>query len=215
MKSELKKEFDSFVDAFQKLESPLHVIYERTRSIPFIIVRNNIVLFFNEKAREEFNSIFGVEIAIGMTISECFKNNIFTERLDEHFQKSLKGDRIIAENLFGTGEKKVWYKMDFQPILRENRTIAVSISIRNINEKKKKDLRHQEQNDLLNGIVFMLCHDIRGPVASILGLVNIIDKSGLSEKNNEIIGFLEIVSKNLDRIITEVVSDINNFTLRE
>jgi len=215
MKTDPKRELKDFADALQDSDSPLHAIYESTRSIRFIIAQDYTVVFFNKKALEEFHYVFGIEITTGMSISNCFKNNNFTESLDVDFQKSLQGEHIIRDNLIGIGENKVWYKMDFHPLILENRTIAVSISIRNINDRKKKDLKIQEQNTLLNEIVFTLCHDIRGPVATILGLVNILDKSELSEKNKEIVGYLEIASNNLDKIITKVVSHIDTINLQE
>ncbi|MBL7911261.1 MAG: hypothetical protein JNJ41_09435 [Bacteroidia bacterium] len=206
-------DLETFDNTFKKPDKALQAIYESTRSIRFIISPDHTVLFFNKKAHKEFLSVFGIEIIIGMNISNYFKNNNFTESLDIHFQKTLKGEYIITENLIGPCNSKVWYKIDFHPLIIDDITIAVSISVRNINDKKKKDLKIQEQNALLGDIIFSLCHDVRGPVATILGLTSLLDKPELSEKNKEIVEYLEIATKNLDKIITKVVKDINNMNL--
>ena len=215
MKTYPKKEIDTLINDFQKSDKALQAIYESTRSIRFIIVPDYTVLFFNKKARDEFPSIFGIKIIIGMNFSDHFKHNNFIDSLDLHFQKSLTGEHIITENLIGLGNNKLWYKIDFHPLIIDGTTIAVSISIRNINDKKTKDLKIKEQNALLSDVVFSLCHSIRGPVATNLSLVSLLDKQNLSEKNKEIVGYLEISTKNLDKIITKVVGDINKISLSE
>ncbi|TCC92401.1 hypothetical protein EZ428_11825 [Pedobacter frigiditerrae] len=215
MKTYPRKEIQTFIDALHKSDKALQAIYESTRSIRFIIVPDYTVLFFNKKARDEFPSVFGIEIIIGMNFSNHFKKNTFIDSLDLHFQKSLTGEHIITENLVGSGNNKLWYKIDFHPLIIDGTTIAVSISIRNINDKKIKDLRIKEQNALLSDIVFSLCHSVRGPVATNLGLLSLLDRQKLSEKNKEIVRYLEISTKNLDKILTKVVGDINNINLSE
>jgi hypothetical protein len=203
------KELGAIIDALQKSEKTLQAIYESTKSIRFLVVPDHTVLFFNKKALEQCFSLFGIEIKTGVNISDYLKDNIITEDFDIHFEKSLNGEHVVAENLIGTGDDKTWYKIDYHPVIIDNKTIAVSISIRNINDNKKKEFMLQEQSSLLKDIQFTQTHNVRGPVANILGLVNLLDKSELSEKNIEILELLEIATKNLDKIIRTVVHDIN------
>ena len=215
MKTDSKKKTETVQDFFREPDKTLQAIYESTRSIRFIIFPDYTILFFNKIARDKFFSLFGIEIAIGMNISGYFKNKFFTENLDFYFQKSLDGEYVNTENLIEDDNNKKWYKTDFHPLILDERTIAVSISIRNINDRKKKEIKLQEQNILLRSIVFTMSHHVRAPVANILGLVSLVDKSGLSEKNKEICEYLEIAAKNLDKIITKVVVDISNIKVSE
>lgn len=208
------KELGAIIEALQKSEKTLRAMYESTKSIRFLVVPDHTVLFFNKKALEQFFSLFGSEIKMGVNISDYLKYNIITEDFDLHFKRSLNGEHIITENLIGAGIDKTWYKIDYHPVIIDYKTIAVSISIRNINDNKKKELMLQEQSTLLKDIQFTQTHNVRGPVANILGLVNLLDKSELSKKNKEIVELLEIATKNLDKIIRTVVHDISTSNQR-
>jgi len=212
MKANLQKKDENF---FQESDKILQAIYETTRSIRLILFPDYTILFFNKMARDKFFYLFEIEIVIGMNISNFINTKFFTENLDFHFQKSLVGEYVNTENLIEEENNKEWYKMDFHPLILDERTIAVSISIQNINDKKKKEIKIQEQNILLRDIVFTMSHGVRAPVANILGLMSLIDKSGFSEKNKEICEYLEIATKNLDKIITKVVVDISNIKVSE
>ncbi len=57
----------------------------------------------------------------------------------------------------------------------------------------------------------MQSHQTRQPVATILGLINILDKSELGEKNLEIIRLLEQTTQRLDDVIRDTVIKANSF----
>ncbi|MFZ6010989.1 MAG: CBS domain-containing protein [Bacteroidota bacterium] len=63
----------------------------------------------------------------------------------------------------------------------------------------------ERQNELLRQISWMQSHQTRQPVATILGLINIIDRSTLTENNLEIIGLLEKTTEKLDTVIRTTV----------
>lgn len=68
----------------------------------------------------------------------------------------------------------------------------------------------EKQNELLRQISWMQSHQTRQPVATILGLVNIVDKSSLTEDNLEIIGLLEKTAQELDEVIRSTVIKANS-----
>jgi PAS domain S-box-containing protein len=63
----------------------------------------------------------------------------------------------------------------------------------------------QERNKQLEEIAWLNAHEIRRPVASILGLMNLLDKENLANpQNQEIIPLLEKMVKELDIVIGNV-----------
>lgn len=215
MKTDTKKKRDVVQDSFRKSDKTLQAIYESTRSIRLIIFPDYTILFFNKIARDTFFCLFGIEIVIGMNIFNYLENKFFPKNFDFHFQRALNGEYVDTENLVGEATNKEWYKLDFHPLILDEKTFAVSISIRNINDKKKKEIKIREQNALLKDIAFTISHHVRAPVANILGLMSLMDKSDLSKKNKEICEYLETATKNLDKIITKVVIDIDKIEISE
>lgn len=75
-------------------------------------------------------------------------------------------------------------------------------------EERTRDLARQ--NDLLQQISWMQSHKTRQPLATLLGLIHIIDKSSLSDSNLEIIDMLEKTAKKLDEVIRLTVIKANS-----
>lgn len=77
-------------------------------------------------------------------------------------------------------------------------------------ELKEKELRILEQNQRLREIAQINSHVIRKPVATILGLMEIFDKTSVSGKQNlEIIQHLATTTQELD----DVIKSINDKTI--
>jgi nitrate/nitrite-specific signal transduction histidine kinase len=71
-----------------------------------------------------------------------------------------------------------------------------------IHQKKKL----QYENSRLKKIAWIQSHEVRGPVSSILGLVNLIKDKALPVETANIIGHLETSSKQLDEVIRKITS---------
>lgn len=75
----------------------------------------------------------------------------------------------------------------------------------------KNDLLRQHglllelQNRLLSEISWSQSHETRQPVATILGLLNILDRDSLTEENKQIVLLLENTTQSLDHIIRKMV----------
>lgn len=64
----------------------------------------------------------------------------------------------------------------------------------------------KQQNKTLQEIAAISSHDIRRPVATILGLVNLFDRTNLDNPmNREIVGHMEVTAQELDAVIHTIV----------
>jgi PAS domain S-box-containing protein len=72
-------------------------------------------------------------------------------------------------------------------------------------ELKEKKLRILEQNERMHEIAQINSHVIRKPVASILGLINLLDKESIvGEDNLEILEYLVTSARELDAVIRQI-----------
>ncbi|MDX1904460.1 MAG: PAS domain S-box protein [Thermonemataceae bacterium] len=74
-----------------------------------------------------------------------------------------------------------------------------------ITERKLQEQKIQEKNQKLTEIAFIQSHEVRRPVANILGLVSLIDKRNLDRSNLEIVEHLEKSTRDLDEVIHKIV----------
>jgi len=113
---------------------------------------------------------------------------------------SSKGTRVLASFA-------VYYTASRQPKGDELQLIERTTNILRVLLENKKHLDNvNDQNKRLQEIAAISSHEIRRPVATILGLVNLFDQKNLdSPLNREIIGHLNITAQELDGVIHSIV----------
>jgi DNA-binding NtrC family response regulator len=89
----------------------------------------------------------------------------------------------------------------------------ITRALKEVEEKKEKksvDQKLRTQNKKLYEIAILQSHQVRSPIASLLGLINLIDfKNPKSPLNLEVLSKLGIVSRELDDVIHEIVRKTN------
>lgn len=73
---------------------------------------------------------------------------------------------------------------------------------------KERTLELEKKNNALEDAAFINAHKLRSPVASILGLVNLIKKEPLSDEVKDILSHLDNSAKNLDEIVSEITATL-------
>ncbi|MEO7992212.1 MAG: histidine kinase dimerization/phospho-acceptor domain-containing protein [Chryseolinea sp.] len=79
-----------------------------------------------------------------------------------------------------------------------------------ISERKNREKQIKKQNEQLRKILWIQSHRTRQPVASILGLIHILDKKSLTEDNQKIFQMLQVEADKLDNVIRETVIRTNS-----
>ncbi len=80
-----------------------------------------------------------------------------------------------------------------------------------LSKEKERHLAHiEEQSNVLTDIAFTQSHELRGPVATLLGLTEIFNHDDPADPNNmEVLEGITLVTKRLDKVITEIVQKEN------
>lgn len=113
-----------------------------------------------------------------------------------------------SEYRFLKGDGSIAYIIDQAYIVRDYHKKAIRmVGVMHDNTKlKERELSILMQNNQLREIAYITSHEIRRPVASILGLLNILDKKAIRDRtNSEILNLLEIAATELDEIIKKIV----------
>ncbi len=200
--------------AQKKAEANLRNILENTDTAYVLIDINANVLSFNHLAKEL--SI----LQTGRAITEGIN---YAEMMLDHRKKDVKAkiDFVLANknkmtyeaSYIGRGGKEQWLFVSMNPIINEDRELlGLSIAARNITERKLNELeRTKITNDLtqrnkdLEQFTYIVSHNLRAPVASILGLSILLDTPEISEETRKecMKGFVSSV-KNLDNTIIDL-----------
>lgn len=130
--------------------------------------------------------------------------------LREHYSRALSNHPVTFElNLpFLDGTSKT-YDFVLTPVLDDAGTvIGIGCFARDITLRKQHENLILAQNQHLRRIAWYQSHLVRGPVASILGLVSLFDKAHPHEPfNYEILEHLRKTAIKLDKVIHNIVAE--------
>ena len=130
--------------------------------------------------------------------------------LREHYTHALNNHPVTFElNLpFLDGSSKT-YDFVLTPVLDDTgAVIGIGCFARDITQRKQHENLILAQNQHLRRIAWYQSHLVRGPVASILGLVNLFDNAHPDEPfNQEILEHLRKTAAKLDKVIHNIVEE--------
>jgi PAS domain S-box-containing protein len=108
-----------------------------------------------------------------------------------------------------------WCDSSIIPILNQQNAISHFICFRyDVTDRITSELQLREHNAKLKEIAWISSHELRHPLASMLGLIQLFDKSNLgSSEHKELMDFLESTCNKLDEQIHAIVAR-TNLTLR-
>lgn len=158
--------------------------------------------------------LFGYTLSEIKNQSNWWENHLHTEDKEKVLLSSrnaMKEKKSLwtAEYRFQCKDKTYKYVYDRAFLIYDKAGEAITIigAIHDINDLKEKEIFVSQQNAKLKEIAQISSHDLRGPVTSILGLINLFNKEHAEDPfNKEVIIYLEQATKQLDDVIHTIVS---------
>ncbi len=125
-----------------------------------------------------------------------------------YYERALKGEvyKIVwSEN---RNDKTTYEEVSFNPIRdKDKKVTGISCFSRDITEQYVHLNMIEKQNDQLKKIAWVQSHEVRSPVASILGLVQLFNENDNSDpQNTEIIQLIKEAAEKLD-LVTRKITD--------
>lgn len=192
----------------------LKAIFDSTKSSIFLIAPDYRLLFFNKWASDGCKLLYGREMFIGDSILNYRRSNDEAVNSDfrEDFQQAIATkELVVREREMVHPEMNYWVRLEHTPVYDDDqRLIGVLLNVINISDRKKIEIQNQQQHNQLIKIAWTQSHETRQPLASMLGLINILDKKNLSADNLEIITLLEGTALKLEKIIQQTVIMAND-----
>ncbi|PSR53687.1 hypothetical protein AHMF7605_09190 [Adhaeribacter arboris] len=78
-------------------------------------------------------------------------------------------------------------------------------ALQDIQQVKEHELKITQQNEQLREIAYSQSHEVRRPVANILGLLKCLKKEDFGTKNQQVLQYLEQTTVELDQLIRKIV----------
>lgn len=210
-------------NAYQKRilenEANLRSILNTIDSSIWLVNARFELIDFNKEFYRSYKLAFGVRPEKGKNIFELLPDQ-FPDLLDqwrERYETGLKGRPGKYFDSYMLGEELKTYEIKTYPIVENGKVTGLTVSSRDITQQKKTEDILKEQNEELTKInseldrfVYSASHDLRAPLMSVKGLLNMIRVD--PEKGNTT-RYLELIERSvlkLDNFISDIIKYSRN-----
>lgn len=209
------KEIRSINTQLEQSRQVLQAIFDSTQSYIFLVDPQYRIIFFNKKAQEGSLSMHGHEPKLGDSIliyAESGNDEMALLTFQENYDKAVATKQTVVSEreIYYPSMMSSWIRSEYTPVYDNDILVGVALRIVDITERKRHEIQIEMQTEILQQISWMQSHQTRQPVATILGLINILEKSSLSDDNRKIVAMLEDTALKLDDVIRDTVIRANS-----
>lgn len=188
-------------------EIKLKAVFDSSKDMHMLIGQKMEILAFNKAAFNYVKSHYDKEMRVGAHLLNI-ANQEFTDALTVNIRKALSGQNINVEwHIRPDTPTSCWFAVNFEAIYNsEGVIIGVAVNATDITIQKLHAEQIDQQNAALERIATIQSHELRRPVASLLGLMEVI-KLEENQADDNYYSLMESTIKELDEKIRTIVSE--------
>lgn len=194
------------VDQLQGQKNKLRSFFESSLYGHLLLSKDMRVMAYNKVLADFLKDMRGVDIKEGEDMLKYITPS-FKDGFESNCKKALNGEHILMEQKVDYGAKgSIWWKMSFEPAYsKTGEMLGISFNSTDITNRKNYEEKVLNQNEILKKVAHIQSHEFRGPVASILGILDVIEQEGEGD-NRKYYKMIKSAAKDLD----SKIHDINN-----
>jgi len=170
------------------------------------------VLAFNQSWSRYVTHNYGKTLTRGKGMADYLatENLLFFYKA---YVKAMKGTAVFDERQVRTVDGHAWRMIKFEPAFDQAGVIiGVSVNSTDTTQNMVNKAVVAAQKDSLKEIAFIQAHELRRPVASILGLMNLLKTDGFIETREELV-MLAAAAEELDEKIKLIITHASDHDL--
>jgi len=209
------KSYSSKDEALKKSEANLRTLID-TASTSYILFDDNLcILSFNLLAQKYSEEINNISLVTGTHISSYFSTERWQEVL-AMLDKADAGESVRYElNFINPAGVEKWHEIKWVKVTNnDNKSYGYFLSNKDITDVKVIALEREkitrdlmQHNNDLEQFTYIVSHNLRAPVANILGLADILkehDEDLDKDSKKEVVDRVYTSIKNIDTIIKDL-----------
>jgi len=185
--------------------------YFRNTIIPQLFVDANLILRkYSPPAMKQFSL---KKSHIGKSMEELI-DNIRYSTIIENINEVIKNGEVFEKEIQTTDKR--WFQMNILPyvVKKDNKTNGVIITFVDITDRIKSLKELERLNASHETFIYSVSHDLKGPLANIEGLVQLLTKSSdqITEGQGDDTKDHQFIVELLDQSVTSMKDIINELT---
>ena len=194
--------------ALSTSEANLIALIENTEDIIFSIDKEMALVTFNSAFVRVVKSSFGTKVVPGLPLHQVLTDDLFSV-ISNNIQEALSGRPLRSETRLELKGRALDLEINVNPIFtEEGRLNGISLFARDITLRKEAENELKRTNFELDSFVYRASHDLRAPLRSVLGLVNIL---GFETNEEEKKLYLSLIEKSVNKL-DNFIADLTNFS---
>jgi PAS domain S-box-containing protein len=195
-------------DALRDSQTRLSALIENTNDIVWSVNKDFNFTAMNSSFRNLIKNNFKKSVKEGDNLLEALPSRINVEWIQYH-RRALLGESFSTEFNVTSKNKNFSFEVSFNPIINAGgEVMGVSVFGRDITLRKSAEHDIIRTNFELDSFVYRASHDLRAPLRSVLGLINIVKTEEHAEQRSL---YLNLVDKSINKLDT-FIADLTNFS---
>ena len=207
--------------AFQKKilenEANLRSILNTIEDSIWLVNADFQLIDFNNEFFKRYKAAYGVRLSRGKNIIDLLPEHMpdMKSMWRNRYESALKGRSGKYFDTYQVGKEWLTYEIKTYPIVENGKVTGVTVFSRDItNQTRTEDLLKKQNEELikinaeLDRFVYSASHDLRAPLMSVKGLINMI-KIDPEQKNTA--HYLELIERSVGKL-DNFISDIINYS---
>lgn len=198
-------------------EANLRSIFNTIEDSLWLVNANYELIDFNKAFFKKYKQAYGVKLTRGKNIFDFLpeENAALRETWRQRYESAIKGKSGKYIDTYVIEKEPRTFEIKTYPIVDANSVVGLTVYSRDItNQTRAEDLLKKQNEELtkinaeLDRFVYSASHDLRAPLMSIKGLLNMI-KVDPEKKNAE--HYLELMERSVDKL-DNFISDIIHYS---
>ncbi len=198
-------------DQLVKSEANLKSIFDNTQVAYLLVDQHFTIVAFNQYFLKTYFDLTGFTLTTGANYFELVLPDKRDNAKKVLENVSISGKVIEYETSFSQKEPVKYFSVIVSPVLDKDKIIGMCVAAHDItNRKSMEDERRNmiadlvQRNNDLREFAQIVSHNLRAPLANILGISDILTHAGKDDSNGALIEGIGISAKRLDSVVMEM-----------
>lgn len=191
-----------------KYKARIDALLKNSSDAIWSIDKNFRLISFNNSFFESLKLFYDTSAFIGMPVLNHL-NAKNKARWNEFYNDALKGEHFTAEIMETGLGQELCFEVSFNPIFIDSAITGVAVFSRDITARKSIEHQLEYKINELNTFIYKASHDLRSPLVSVIGLVELAK----NEKNiYDLTKYIEMIGSSvtkMDDLLIDLVKIVN------
>lgn len=192
----------------KKRELKMRSFFESTATIHLLLDKSVNIVAYNKAAQIAYNNAYNADLQLGLHAEQFLHESHLTHFI-ENCKRALNGETITSERLLNFGDHSLWFMIIYNPARdKSGEIIGVSCNCTDVSKRMERQQAAIEHQARLDQIAYMQSHEFRRPVATIKGLLTLLEM----DEHDQVYPQLKVIKKAIHEI-DEKIAEIVSFTI--